>query len=186
VLRRWRTQVKTARWVFTSINGLVREIVEWSGGALSSQTPRKSRNAKESAARHAMHAVAVIVEVVADKGSHSRQAFYDLETLDIRSYISEPNRGSQSWIDQRPSTRQSMRIADASAVSAGKTAPQARRTRGAPSAALLSDDRIASVVHPDCGHRPTRFDEPGLDRVKRSHVAAASRTTEGSKYKAAS
>jgi hypothetical protein len=32
----------------------VREIVEWSGGASSRPTARKSRNANESAARHAM------------------------------------------------------------------------------------------------------------------------------------
>jgi hypothetical protein len=32
----------------------VREIVEWSGGASSRPTPTKSRNANESAARHAM------------------------------------------------------------------------------------------------------------------------------------
>ena len=42
----------------------------------------------------------VIEEVVADKGYHSRQTVYDLETLEIRTYISEPDRGPQSWIDQ--------------------------------------------------------------------------------------
>jgi transposase len=45
-------------------------------------------------------AVAVIEEVVADKGYHSRTTVHDLETLDIRTYISEPDRGPQSWIDQ--------------------------------------------------------------------------------------
>jgi len=45
-------------------------------------------------------AVAVIEEVVADKGYHSRTTVYDLETLAIRTYISEPDRGSQSWTDQ--------------------------------------------------------------------------------------
>ncbi len=45
-------------------------------------------------------AVAVIEEVVADKGHHSRTTVHDLETLEIRSYISEPDRGAQSWIDQ--------------------------------------------------------------------------------------
>jgi transposase len=45
-------------------------------------------------------AVAVIEEVVADKGYHSRQTVRDLETLEIRTYISEPDRGPQSWIDQ--------------------------------------------------------------------------------------
>lgn len=45
-------------------------------------------------------AVAVIAEVVADKGYHSRETVHDLETLGIRTYISEPDRGPQSWIDQ--------------------------------------------------------------------------------------
>jgi transposase len=42
----------------------------------------------------------VIEEVVADKGYHSRTTVHDLETLEIRTYISEPDRGPQSWIDQ--------------------------------------------------------------------------------------
>lgn len=44
--------------------------------------------------------VAIIEEVVADKGYHSRETVHDLETLKIRTYISEPDRGPQSWIDQ--------------------------------------------------------------------------------------
>jgi hypothetical protein len=49
-----------------------------------------------------------------------------------------------------------------------------------------TSSRGASVLHPDCDHRPTGFDQLGLDRAKRSYVAAASRTTEGSKYNVAS
>ena len=45
-------------------------------------------------------AVVVIEEVVADKGYHSRHTVHDLDTLEIRTYISEPDRGPQSWIDQ--------------------------------------------------------------------------------------
>ena len=45
-------------------------------------------------------AVAVMEEVVADKGYHSRTTVHDLETLEIRTYISEPDRGRQSWIGQ--------------------------------------------------------------------------------------
>lgn len=45
-------------------------------------------------------AVAVMEEVVADKGYHSRTTVHDLETLAIRTYISEPDRGPQSWTDQ--------------------------------------------------------------------------------------
>src|SRR6476620_8750102 len=44
--------------------------------------------------------VKVMEEVVADKGYHSRSTVHDLETLGIRSYISEPDRGPQSWIGQ--------------------------------------------------------------------------------------
>ena len=43
--------------------------------------------------------VAVIEEVVADKGYHSRTSVLDLETLHIQTYISEPDRGRQSWTD---------------------------------------------------------------------------------------
>jgi len=54
MLRRCNAHVNTARYVWRSINRRVREIVEWSGGASFNRTPRKSRNANESAARHAM------------------------------------------------------------------------------------------------------------------------------------
>jgi transposase len=46
--------------------------------------------------------VAGIEELVTDKGYHSRRIVHDLETLDIRTYISEPDRGPQSWTRQRP------------------------------------------------------------------------------------
>ena len=45
-------------------------------------------------------AVAVIEELVADKGYHSKRTLVDLQTLEIRTYISEPDRGPQSWVDQ--------------------------------------------------------------------------------------
>lgn len=44
--------------------------------------------------------VAVANEVVADKGCHSRAVVLDLTTHGFRTYISEPDRGDQSWIDQ--------------------------------------------------------------------------------------
>ena len=40
-------------------------------------------------------------ELVTDKGYHSRQKVLELETLGVRTYISEPDRGPQHWIDQR-------------------------------------------------------------------------------------
>jgi transposase len=38
-----------------------------------------------------------IKEVVGDKGYHSNQSLVDLETVAIRCYISEPDRGRRSW-----------------------------------------------------------------------------------------
>jgi transposase len=46
--------------------------------------------------------VAGIEALVTDKGYHSRRIVHDLETLEIRTYISEPDRGPQSWKRQRP------------------------------------------------------------------------------------
>jgi transposase len=39
-------------------------------------------------------------EVVADKGYHSKQKMIDLQRLHVRTYISEPDRPPQAWIDQ--------------------------------------------------------------------------------------
>jgi transposase len=61
--------------------------------------------------------VAVIEGVVADKGYHSRTTVHDLETLDIRTYISEPDRARQSWIDQG-AERDAATVGNASSESA--------------------------------------------------------------------
>src|SRR3954463_9506836 len=45
-----------------------------------------------------------VQEVVGDKGYHSNQVMVDLETVGIRSYISEPNRGRRKW-DEHPEAR---------------------------------------------------------------------------------
>jgi len=44
--------------------------------------------------------IPVAEEVVADKGCHSRAVVLELTTHGFRTYISEPDRGEQSWIDQ--------------------------------------------------------------------------------------
>jgi transposase len=44
--------------------------------------------------------VALAHEVVADKGCHSRAVLLELTTHGFRTYISEPDRGEQSWSDQ--------------------------------------------------------------------------------------
>jgi transposase len=39
-------------------------------------------------------------ELVTDKGYHSKETVLDVQSLGLRSYISEPDRGRQHWIDQ--------------------------------------------------------------------------------------
>ena len=38
-----------------------------------------------------------IKEVVADKGSHSTATMKEFKALDLRSYVSEPDRGGRKW-----------------------------------------------------------------------------------------
>jgi transposase len=67
--------------------------------------------------------VATGEELVADKGYHSKQKMLELQTLGVRTYISEPDRGPQGWVDQR---------AERDAVYANR-----RRIRGARGKRLL-------------------------------------------------
>jgi transposase len=64
------------------------------------QTLRDAAENLDAVAAVTDEPVAIIDEVVADKGYHSRTTVYDLETMAIRTYISEPERGRQSWIGQ--------------------------------------------------------------------------------------
>ena len=93
-------------------------------------------------------AVVVIEEVVADKGYHSRTMVHDLETLDIRTYISEPDRGPQSWTDQE---------AERDAVYANR-----RRIRGDRGKRLLR--KRGELLERPCAHL---YETGGL---RRAHV----------------
>ncbi len=93
-------------------------------------------------------AVAVIEEVVADKGYHSRTTVHDLETLEIRTYISEPDRGPQSWTDLEP---------ERDAVYANR-----RRIRGTRGKRLLR--RRGELLERPCAHL---YETCG---VRRAHV----------------
>ena len=68
-------------------------------------------------------AVATGEELVADKGYHSKQKMVELTAFGVRTYISEPDRGPQGWVDQR---------AERDAVYANR-----RRIRGARGKRLL-------------------------------------------------
>jgi transposase len=92
--------------------------------------------------------VEVVEEVVADKGYHSRTTVHDLETLEIRTYISEPDRGPQSWIDHR---------AERDALYANR-----RRIRGARGKRLLR--RRGELLERPCAHL---YETGGL---RRAHV----------------
>jgi transposase len=92
--------------------------------------------------------VAVIEEVVADKGYHSRTSVLDLEKLRIRTYFSEPDRGRQSWTDQE---------AEREAVYANR-----RRIRGARGKRLLR--RRGELLERPCAHL---YETGGL---RRAHV----------------
>ena len=92
--------------------------------------------------------VAVIEEVVADKGYHSRRIVHDLETLEIRTYISEPDRGRQSWSDQE---------AERDAVYANR-----RRIRGDRGQRLLR--KRGELLERPCAHL---YETGGL---RRAHV----------------
>jgi transposase len=93
-------------------------------------------------------AVSVIEEVVADKGYHSRTTVHDLETLEIRTYISEPDRGLQSWIGQE---------AERDAVYANR-----RRIRGGRGKRLLR--KRGELLERPCAHL---YETGGL---RRAHV----------------
>jgi transposase len=57
----------------------------------------------------------VVEEVVADKGYHSSQTLVDLEEIDLRPYISEPDRGRRRWTARDPQ-RQASKRAEQKAV----------------------------------------------------------------------
>jgi transposase len=92
--------------------------------------------------------VTVIEDVVADKGYHSRRIVHELEMLEIRTCISEPDRGPQSWIDQ---------AAERDAVYANR-----RRIHGARGKRLLR--KRGELLERPCAHL---YETGGL---RRTHV----------------
>jgi transposase len=112
------------------------------------QTLPEAAEQLEAVAAITDDAVAVIKEVVADKGYHSRTTVHDLVTLEIRTYISEPDRGPQLWTDQE---------AQRDAVYANR-----RRIRGNRGKRLLR--RRGELLERPCAH----LYETG--RLRRAHV----------------
>jgi len=71
----------------------------------------------------------VVQELVTDKGYHSNETTRDLRDNEIRTYISEPDRGRRAWIDKDTGE---VKSAEQSAVYANR-----RRIRGDRGKALL-------------------------------------------------
>jgi len=70
----------------------------------------------------------LIQEVVADKGYHSSQTLVDLEEIDLRPYISEPDRGRRKWKAKDPQKQSSKRVEQA-AVYGNRRRSQGRRSK---------------------------------------------------------
>ena len=115
---------------------------------------------------------AIIDEVVADKGYHSNQTLVDLATLDLRTYIAEPDRGRRNWTHP---------AAARDAVYANR-----RRIRGvrglALSRRLISNDRMrismkprghAAHQHPETYSSISAASSGPLDAVARRRRHAA-------------
>jgi transposase len=112
------------------------------------QTLPEAAEQLEAVAAVTDDAVTVIEEIVADKGYHSRTTVHDLERLEIRTYISEPDRGPQSWIGQE---------AERDAVYANR-----RRIRGDRGKRLLR--KRGELLERPCAHL---YETGGL---RRAHV----------------
>jgi hypothetical protein len=116
------------------------------------QTRRDAAEQLDAVAEVADEPVAIVEEVVADKGYHSRITVYDLKTMEIRTYISEPERGRQSWISQG---------AERDAVYANR-----RRIGGTRGQRLLR--RRGELLERPCAHL---YETGGLRRVSvRGHL----------------
>ena len=55
--------------------------------------------AEQIEAAHAATTPAELAEIVADKGYHSNQTMIDLDAVEVRSYIAEPDRGRRDWTE---------------------------------------------------------------------------------------
>jgi transposase len=111
------------------------------------ETVREAAEQLDAVAEVTDTRVVIVEEVVADKGYHSRTTMHDLEAMDIRTYVSEPERGRQSWIGQH---------AERDAVYANR-----RRIRGPRGQRLLR--RRGELLERPCAHL---YESGGLRRTQ--------------------
>ncbi len=109
----------------------------------------------------------VVEEVVADKGYHSGQTLLDLEEIDLRPYVSEPQRGRRNWTAKDPQA-QEFKLAEQAAVYRNR-----RRSRG-PRSKRLHRKRGELVERPfnhvldDGGMRRTHL--KGREKVAKRYL----------------
>ena len=77
------------------------------GATLDEADQNVEEAAQEPDAQRRMHA-APLGEVVADKGYHSNETLTSLREDEVRTYISEPDRGRRSWQDKPESYQQAV------------------------------------------------------------------------------
>ena len=96
-----------------------------------------------------------VAEVVADKGYHSDATLVALEELEVRSYVSEPERGPRRWQDKRTGETPPEKRAAQKALYGNR-----RRTRGARGRRLQR--RRGELVERPFAHQ---YETGGLRRV---------------------
>lgn len=70
-----------------------------------------------------------VEEVVVDKGYHSGQNLVDLETVEVRGYVSEPDRGPRRWTSKDPEVQAAKREEQAAVYRNRRRAKGARSKR---------------------------------------------------------
>jgi len=93
-------------------------------------TPNGSEDSVTESPNQHVHGTSLHVkEVVADKGYHSAQTLVNLEELDLRGYLSEPERGRQKWT-ARDSQAQEFKRQEQAAVYRNRRRRKGARSKG--------------------------------------------------------
>ena len=71
--------------------------VDLETGAVVAVTVQGADQGETTTLSETLTAAAEELEAVADKGYHSNRTLVDRETLDLRTYIAEPDRGRRNW-----------------------------------------------------------------------------------------
>lgn len=86
------------------------------------------REVRDDASVDAQTDTLTVKEVVADKGYHSGQMLVDLEAIEVRGYLSEPDRGRRRWQTRDPE-QQEFKAAEQAAVYRNRRRRRAERSK---------------------------------------------------------